>query len=97
MKKKNIFHNFFHFRRAVKIIEEQFVNMCIEDQGLLDTPESTKKLLSVITDDGLRSRIQNEISNYSSGRQKWEIIVRELKSKTVSIFKIILFHSIILF
>lgn len=60
--------------------------MCIDEQGILDKPESTKKLLTLISDENLRNRIQNEIANCSSGRQKWDVIVRELKSKTVSTF-----------
>ena len=71
-------------RRAKDIIEKQFVNMCLEEQYILGSPEAIKKFLAIIPDEQLRQDVQKEMQSYSTSKQRWEafvLLIRDLKSK----------------
>lgn len=60
------------FRRAINIIEEQFEEICIEEQDILGSSESVTKFLGTVLDDSLRNDIEKEFNNHSTSKARWK-------------------------
>ncbi|ORZ22608.1 hypothetical protein BCR42DRAFT_459147 [Absidia repens] len=60
--------------RSLAIIKPYFIPLVLERQGVLDTREQWKKMLNIISDEGIRNELDELWSNDSSrsSRDRWE-------------------------
>ncbi|CAO3608915.1 unnamed protein product [Cunninghamella echinulata] len=70
--------------RSLKLIKPYFVKHVLNGQGVLDTQEHWKKLLSLISDKDIIDRLDKhwESDPSLSGASKWEELMQELKKSS---------------
>lgn len=78
LEKRVLLHSPVHpyIRRCINIVNDYWLKYGIEDQKLLETEESVKKLLKLVPDEQLRSQIMEAslADSKLTSRQKWEKI-----------------------
>lgn len=65
-------------KRAHRIVESYFDEICLNDQNIFGSPDGRKKLLDLIPDENMRKSIELEISNVEVGDSKavWDTVKR---------------------
>ncbi|XP_058797555.1 DNA primase small subunit [Phymastichus coffea] len=71
-------------KRAVSIIEPIFVNMCVEEQGMLDTEERENKFLGIILEEDMRKEVKEIFDQHLTGVKKWNAFVDFFKNQIQS-------------
>lgn len=71
--------------RAYEIVKQYFPKLILEDMNILGEKEYCNNLLSIISDEEIRNSISKKLeTSESSPRNKWEELIKELKSKSSS-------------
>ncbi|KAI4503978.1 hypothetical protein M0802_001381 [Mischocyttarus mexicanus] len=84
MKKKvNLTPDTIHksIRRALEIIEEEFIPMCIEEQDILGTDERMEKFLGILPEEEDRTEVKNLFGQCTSSATRWKAFCEFVKDK----------------
>jgi hypothetical protein len=63
----------------VEIIKDQFKDIIMEDQAVLDTPKGVKYLLELVPDDNLRQECEKAMENKCDSADKWKAFCRTVQ------------------
>ncbi|XP_026471369.1 DNA primase small subunit isoform X2 [Ctenocephalides felis] len=67
-------------KRALKMIEPVFKEICLEEQDVLSTPEGLNKLLNLIPDEAVKLNMQLELSKKETSLDRWNVFVSYVES-----------------
>ena len=56
---------------ALKIIKEEFEDLCIHGQNILGTPKDWQKVLLLIPEEKIRSKLDNDFATLKDSEQRW--------------------------
>jgi hypothetical protein len=63
------------------VIEPYFQSMMLEEQDILGNEDGVKKLLGMVPDEQLRSKLETEMMKQNDSVSRWEVF-EELGTKT---------------
>ena len=62
--------------KALAVIREYFHELCIKGQDILGTPERWQKVLALIPDEQLRTKLDSDFSSMKNSEQRWAKLVK---------------------
>ena len=65
----------------MEVIEPYFQSMMLEEQDILGNEDGVKKLLGMVPDEQLRSKLETEMMKQNDSVSRWEVF-EELGTKT---------------
>ncbi|XP_049804235.1 DNA primase small subunit isoform X1 [Schistocerca nitens] len=67
-------------KRAITFIEQQFMEICIDEQDILGPPEAIRKFLAIL-DEQMRQDVEKEFQKLSTSRERWDAFTKYIKQQ----------------
>merc|ERR1712018_910547 len=61
-------------QKSLDIINSKFDNLCIKDQDILGTPELWQKVLALINDESIRSKLHETFPSKKNSEERWQVL-----------------------
>ena len=61
-------------QKSLDIINSKFDNLCIKDQDILGTPELWQKVLALINDESVRSKLHETFPSKKNSEERWQVL-----------------------